>query len=64
MADDFPTARFSVATFDWARDEHATLEDLSRARIDGERLRERASSQSLGRGLAAVQAKLRRLAMR
>jgi hypothetical protein len=46
MADDFPDARFSVATLDWARDEHTAL-STPETRIDGERLRATALSHAL-----------------
>ncbi|WP_227374747.1 hypothetical protein [Haladaptatus halobius] len=39
MVDDFPNARYLLATLDWAREEHAALGDWRR--IDGERLRAR-----------------------
>jgi hypothetical protein len=47
-----PEARYSVATLDWAREEHSRLGDCQRTRVDGERLRARLLSRSLARGLA------------
>ncbi|WP_458188898.1 hypothetical protein [Haladaptatus sp. NG-WS-4] len=46
MSDDSQYA-YSLATLDWAREEHDVLGD--RRRIDGQRLRARVLSRMLGR---------------
>lgn len=53
MADDFPEARYSTATLDWAREEHATLADRP-VRVDGERLRAALLSRLASRLLAVL----------
>ena len=62
MADDFPEARYSFATLDWAREEYAVLGD--QRRIDGGRLRARLMSRLLvrvwNRSVVRVRAALRR----
>ncbi|WP_433626207.1 hypothetical protein [Halomicrococcus sp. NG-SE-24] len=46
-----PEARYSVATLDWAREEHSRLGDCRPTRVDGERLRARLLSRFLARVL-------------
>ncbi|WP_049969425.1 hypothetical protein [Haladaptatus cibarius] len=51
MADDFPGARYSTATLDWARNGH---EMLGKHEIGGERLRARLLSRALSQSLSRL----------
>ncbi|MFB9805642.1 hypothetical protein ACFFQF_09910 [Haladaptatus pallidirubidus] len=51
MSDNFPGARYSTATLEWAREEHGALGET---RIDGERLRARLVSRALSQSLTRL----------
>ncbi|SIR51247.1 hypothetical protein SAMN05421858_2580 [Haladaptatus litoreus] len=59
MTDDFPGARYSTATLDWARNEHKTLGTLGKDEIDSGRLRSRLLSRVLSQSLTRLLAPLR-----